>query len=418
VAPEVEPRSQITGDRTTRARDVAGLFLVYASIYIPLAAVAVIYLPTRVAELAPADKVGMLALVTTASSLLVMVGQPVIGALSDRTSGRLGRRVPWMLAGAFAALVLVPLLGVAGGVLMLAIVWAACELALNTVQAPTSAAAVDRIPPRRRGLVAGAIGAGFLVGSAVGASVIGPLMLTTGVALWIAALTPVAGVVVFMIATPDAPSGRMPRLVRGWRVRLAGALVDPRRNPDFAWTLLSRMLVTLAHASLVTFLLYIAQDHLGLSPVQAAALAGLVVIVILAASFPTLILGGWLSDRTERRRAVVVAAALLMAASLLIPLFSPTVPAILVFAGVFGLGYGAYNAASKALGTLVLSDETRSAGKELGVLNIASTLPQVMAPGVAWLVVTLTGGYTALFALGLVLVMLGGLAILRVRSVR
>src|SRR5690606_14919228 len=122
-----------------------------------------------------------------------------------------------------------PLLGVAGGVLMLAIVWAACELALNTVQAPTSAAAVDRIPPRRRGLVAGAIGAGFLVGSAVGASVIGPLMLTTGVALWIAALTPVAGVVIFMIATPDAPSGRMPRLVRGWRVRLAGALVDPRR---------------------------------------------------------------------------------------------------------------------------------------------------------------------------------------------
>lgn len=390
----------------------------YATIYVPLGGITVIYLPTRVAELAPADKVGMLALATTVSSLLVMCAQPIVGALSDRTASRLGRRAPWMLIGALGAAAVVPLLGVATSIVMLAIVWAVCELCLNVVQAPASAVSVDRVPPARRGLVAGAIGAGFLVGSAVGASLIGPQMLTTGAAVWIAGLAPLAGVLVFVITSPDEPSTPAPRLVRGWRTRLGDALADARQNPDFAWTLASRMLVTLAQASLVTYLLYIAQDHLRLSAAAATALAGLVVVVILVASFPMLFLGGWVSDRTGRRRAVVVVAALVMAAALMIPVFSPTVPAILVFAGVFGLGYGAYSAASKALATLVLSDEDRHAGKDLGVLNIASTLPQVVAPGVAWLVVTATGGYTALFGLSLVLVALGGVAIVRVRSVR
>src|SRR5690606_9146768 len=150
-------------------RLAGGLFFVYTAIYIPLSAISVIYLPSRVAQFTPDDKVGALALVTTVSSLVVMAGQPVVGALSDRGVGRFGRRVPWMLVGALCALVAIPALGAVQGILALGVVWVLCELSLNAIQAPAAAVMVDRVPERRRGIVSGVTGAGFLTGSAIGA---------------------------------------------------------------------------------------------------------------------------------------------------------------------------------------------------------------------------------------------------------
>jgi MFS family permease len=107
-----------------------------------------------------------------------------------------------------------------------------------------------------------------------------------------------------------------------------------------------------------------------------------------------------------------------MAAALLIPMLAPGPTAMLVFAGVFGVAYGAYSSSAKALNTLVLPGADARAGRDLGILNIAATLPQVLAPGLAWLVVTVTHEYGALFMVSLVLAALGAVAVLRVRSVR
>ncbi|QNO37519.1 MFS transporter [Protaetiibacter sp. SSC-01] len=415
----VEPITQAS--RTARLAPgavPAGLFLVYAAVFVGLAAVSVVYLPRRVAELAPDDKLGLLALVTTASSLVVMLAQPIIGMLSDRTRGSLGRRLPWMIAGAVSAGVLLPSMGLAGGAIAIGLLWVGVELSLNVVLAPAAAATVDLVPERRRGLVAGVTGAGFLAGSALGASVVGGMMLSTALGLWTAAVLPLLGVAAFAVLTrartPAPPSAARARVRAGF----ATAVRELSARPDFAWAFLSRALVTLAHSVLVTYLLYIAEDHLGLAADEADAFAGLLVAVILAASLPTLLLGGILSDRTGRRRGVVAATTLAMAASLIIPLTLRDASAMLVFAAVFGLAYGAYTSSAKALNTLVLSDGERRAGRDLGVLNIAAILPQVVAPGVAWLVVSATGGYGALFAVSLVLAALGAVAILRVRSVR
>lgn len=410
--------SMLESSKTASVRLFGGLFLVYATIYVALSAVSVIYLPTRVAEFAPDDKVAVLAIVSTAASLVVMVGQPIIGALSDRTSGRLGRRAPWMLAGALAAAVLIPVLGMVEGVVAVAVVWALCELSLNTIQAPASAVTVDRVPVRRRGLVSGVTGAGFLVGSAIGSVVMGSVLFGSDAGVWAICAVPLVGVLVFVLLNPERRAAA-PRLAApGWRARLAGFVVNPRVHPDFWWTFVSRGLMTLAQSILVTYLLYIAQDYLGLPADRAAALAGLVVVVLLGASLPSLFIGGIVSDRTGRRKVVLVVASLIMAASLLIPLLAPSVPSMLVFAAVFGLGFGAFSSVGKALSTLVLTDADRHAGKDLGILNIAATLPQVLAPGVAWAIVAATGGYAGLFAASLVLSLLAGGAILFVRSVR
>ena len=89
---------------------------------------------------------------------------------------------------------------------------------------------------------------------------------------------------------------------------------------------------------------------------------------------------------------------------------------MLVFALVSGVGFGMFQAVDTALISQVLPAEADFA-KDIGVVNIAATLPQVLAPGVAGAIVA-SLGYTPLFPVGIALVLLGGLAVVPIRSVR
>jgi predicted MFS family arabinose efflux permease len=56
-------------------------------------------------------------------------------------------------------------------------------------------------------------------------------------------------------------------------------------------------------------------------------------------------------------------------------------------------------------------------GRDLGVINIANSLPHVLAPAIAAVLVTHLGGYRALFAFASVLTLLGAVLVQRIRSV-
>jgi hypothetical protein len=59
-----------------------------------------------------------------------------------------------------------------------------------------------------------------------------------------------------------------------------------------------------------------------------------------------------------------------------------------------------------------------SFAKDLGVVNIAATLPQVLAPAVAGFVILTFGGYIALFPIGIVLSVLGAVAVFFIKAVK
>ncbi|MGO1346620.1 MAG: MFS transporter, partial [Bifidobacterium psychraerophilum] len=56
-------------------------------------------IPSQVNAIAPGNKVYGLALVTGIAGVVGIITNPLIGHLSDITSTRLGRRIPWLLAG-------------------------------------------------------------------------------------------------------------------------------------------------------------------------------------------------------------------------------------------------------------------------------------------------------------------------------
>jgi MFS family permease len=89
----------------------------------------------------------------------------------------------------------------------------------------------------------------------------------------------------------------------------------------------------------------------------------------------------------------------------------------IVAAGLLGIGYGAFLSVDQALATQVLPNAL-TRGKDLGIMNIATTVPQALGPLLgAWLVAVVVG-FTGLFLIAAIASVLGALAVLPVKGVR
>jgi MFS family permease len=193
--------------------------------------------------------------------------------------------------------------------------------------------------------------------------------------------------------------------------------VNPRKSPDFAWAFLSRFLLVLAYAFLVTFQAYYLLEKIGSAEdevPQQIFLATLVQSVVVVAASLT---GGRLSDRTGRRKIFVLTASVVYGLALFVVASASTFSGFLVGMAIGGLGFGMYVAVDLALVADVLPN--RDNAKDLGVFNIASALPFSIAPAIAPAILAIgDGDYGVLYAVGGVCAILGAAAILPVRRVR
>ncbi|MEO6944740.1 MAG: MFS transporter, partial [Lacisediminihabitans sp.] len=136
------------------------------------------------------------------------------------------------------------------------------------------------------------------------------------------------------------------------------------------------------------------------------------VFVILASLFL-----GRLSDKLGRRKVFVFVASALQAIAALLLALVPNLGVAMVAAGLLGLGYGCFLSVDQALATEVLPD-ARTRGKDLGIMNIATAVPQAIAPLLGAFIVAALVGFQGLFLLAAAATLLGALAILPIRSVR
>ena len=155
----------------------------------------------------------------------------------------------------------------------------------------------------------------------------------------------------------------------------------PRRDPDFSWVVLTRMLVMMGVYMVQNFLQYYMQDVAGSkNPTGDTTL--FIVILTVTALIASLI-AGRASDRYGRKRMVYVSGAFMAvvgAAFVLAPYLVPghVLTLALGAAAIFGLGYGAYVSVDWALVADVLPREETYA-RDMGVWNIGLTIPQVLA---------------------------------------
>ncbi|MFI5803339.1 MFS transporter [Streptomyces sp. NPDC051561] len=373
-----------------------------------------ILLALQAAELAPGTgmpKESVLAWVTGIGAAVSMLCNPVFGALSDRTASRFGRRTPWIAGGVVSGAAALVLLSFAPGIVTMTLGWCLVQVTLNAAFAAITASVPDRVPHRRRGVVGGWLGAAQILGVVVGT---GLATLGGGVVAGYAACAVfcVAGALPFVLRFKDPAGVRQPPFV--WGPFLRSFWLSPRTYPDLGWAWLTRFLINLGNSIALLYLLYYLRDRLhhedpGTGVLILTAVNGVTLLATVVVS------GAW-SDRVGRRKPFVLWAGVLMAAASGLLALWQTWPGALVAAALLGIGFGVFTSVDFALMTDVLP-KAADRGKDLGVINVANSLPQVAAPALAAPIVTHGGGYGVLYGVAAGVGLVGAVLVRRIKGV-
>ncbi|MET8351770.1 MULTISPECIES: MFS transporter [unclassified Micromonospora] len=378
-----------------------------------------VLLPQQIEQIAPGDKENMLAVVTGLGALAAVLANPLAGALSDRTCLRIfgrefGRRHVWTAGGALLGAAALVLLAQQRTILGVALGWVAAQVCFNAMLASLTAAIPDRVPVVQRGGVSGWVGIPQALGLVLGAVLVTALVTGNGAGYLAIAVAILLLSLPFALFTPDDPLPRAHRPVLRTRALLASMWIDPRRHPDFAWAWITRFLVQLGNALGTLYLLYFLTDGVRHPDPE----GGLLVLILLytLGMMLTAVVAGRLSDRSGRRKIYVITSGLIMAVAALLLAVAPVWPMAIVAALLLGAGYGVYLSVDAALITQVLPRATDRA-KDLGVINIANSAPQVLGPALSAPLVVYLGGYPTLYAVTAAVTLVGSALVVKIRSV-
>jgi MFS family permease len=393
--------------------------LAYMSTSLLFVAPLLVTLPLKVNSLVGIKQApNSLALVAGIGALLAMVGNPLFGKMSDRTTSRWGMRRPWMVTGLAGGCIGILVIALAPSILVVLAGWCIAQLCFNALLAAMVAVLPDQVPSVQRGLVSGVLGVCLSV-----ASVCAPFLvkLFTGslLAMFLAPCA-IGGffILLFAITLHDRRLATMGKPAWSLREFASTFYVSPRQNPDFAWAFGSRFMFVMAYAFLASYQAYYLLDKIGSAQADVPQQIFLGTLVQSAVIIAASVIGGRLSDRTGRRKIFVLTASIVYGLALFVIASASGFNGFLVGMAIAGLGFGVYVAVDLALVVDVLHDNGNVA-KDLGVFNIAGALPFSIAPAIAPVILALGGGsYGVLYAVAGLCAITGAFAVLPVKRVR
>lgn len=412
-----------TGQPFTKAqvaRFSAGFVAMGLMWTVGLSIVASVLLPQRLVDIGSSSPEAVLGTINAITAVTSLVSNLLFGNLSDRTRWRFGRRGPFVLLGALIAGASYFLVGVLGTPLGITIVYSLSMVGLNMMLAPAIAVLADRVPLKLRGTMSSfyAVGvtAGFPMGALVGSRFISTPM--PGFVL-AGALGALAGIAAFAIWPRERPAKELPAADAGTLKDLVVSFRPPNPGtaPDFYKAFVGRMLMLVSYQMIFAYQLYIVQNYIGQSKEESAATIAAMSIVALVVSLVGAAVGGPVSDLTGRRKTPVIGASVLFAIGIAMPWVLPTTTGMLLFAGIAGLGYALYTSVDQALNVDVLPNP-ENAGKDLAILNLATTLGQMVGPLITSAIVVATGSYQFIFPISIAAALLGGVSIWLIKSVK
>lgn len=375
-----------------------------------------VLLPNQLTLLDADNKVSNLALVSSISILAAVIVQPLVGALSDRTRSRWGRRSPWMLVGGLLMAVALTGIGQLQSVSLILLLACMVQVGLAMVGAPLAAILADRYEVDRRGIASAFIGLGLNCGYAAGVVVAGVLAFNIPLAYATFGAGVALIVIAFLVVARDRSNTNMALEQFSFRTFLLSFWINPVKHPNFAWAFVARFLFILAFFILQSYLFFIMTDYLGLSLTEANSLIGVTGVLSIV---PAIIAGyttGWLSDKLGRRKVFLYIACMFTVAGYVVLIASPTVPALFIVTALVGIAFGMYLASDAVIMTQVLPNLEGSAAKDLGILNLATLIGQSTAALVAAFAINMLGGYVSLFFVAIGIAIVGALAVIPIRG--
>ena len=401
-------------------------------------------LPTIVLQMVgPASKGTALSVLEGIGTVMAIVWQPMMGAVSDRTRSRFGRRRPFIFGGTVADVVFLAGLALSGSYWLLVVFYFLLQTSSNTAQGPYQGLQPDVVPEDQRGTASGYYGLSNLVGVLTGTVVAGIILDAAGppAAFASIALLLVTTMLLTVLLVPDRVEPSQEGFQSAGEV-VRATFLTPLRYPAFMWLMGSRLLILMGIVGIQSFALFFFSDAFfhgdsHATTTATTAVVGLVVGLAILVTWPA----ARLSDRIGRRPLIVIGGLVAAAGTLilffggfrwmpdalLVPLASllglPEIVAQTLVAGMLvGAGLGAFLSVDWAFITDVIPPD--QAGLFFGFSNIATAGAGVIARFIAGFLLDrfnagphllhLPGGYPVIFGVFVVWLLLGTLLILKV----
>jgi len=359
-----------------------------------------------------------LGLVTGLGAFAALVVNPLAGHYSDRWVSADNRWVT-VLIGLVTGGVAHFILGYQHSIVDIAIWWTLCQATINIAYSPMSAIVVDHVDRRSWGLVWGLISVAQALGLIIGLAAVvlvfpsvtaGMTAISVG---YVVCLIPLVLVLYRLPRVSYAPRGAGAAPASGDVARPPGIRSLLSMGQGFGLVWLGKFLITLAETIALLYLYYYLQDVVHYrNPGQGQLI--LVLIATLAVIVATVAVGR-VADLSGGYRRYAVLSSVVMAATGFTLAGFANWALVIVCAFTLGIGYGAFQSVSQALSMVVLPSRA-NAGRDLGIINIASAVPQVIGAPIAGLVVAGAGGYRGLFVFAGLLAVVAAAVFTRVPS--
>jgi MFS family permease len=424
---ETASLSTVTPSKTPRG--YVGTFALSAfGIYVAVLAPVYGGLSVKIQDLVGLDQApALLGILTGLGAVFSSIVQPIAGRLSDRSTSRFGRRRPFILFGVLGTTVALIAAGLSPNYISLLISWCFVQLFINIALAAHHTTLADQVPEPKRGGVSGIIGAATPSAILGGAAMLA-LMPTTFLRFAVPAIFGLVTVVIFVIVLKDQVRLNKPETPLNLRQIFGSYWFNPRKNPDFGWAWLSKAFILLAFGGVSTYLTLFLATSYGMSTDEQLQFNVIAQVVSIGTLIVFSILGGFLSDKVGRRKPFVFVAGLVLGLGTVMIALSPLfggfgLGALLISQAVIGAGAGMFFAVDQALCISLLPNPDEMA-KDLGILNLAGTLPGAIAPFLAGVVVIplgnalFGGGYTLWFCIAGAFGVLGAFLVLLIKGAK
>ena len=396
-----------------------GLFGTYVAFVTPIA----ISLAIQVSVLAPNNQEYLGILLGVGSLAGLLVG-PLGGQLSDRTRSRFGRRKPWLIGGIVVGLIGLTVMASATSIMLLGVGWAIAQIGLSQTTNIFSTIQADKLPESQRGKVGAITGFATMVAPVFGA-ILGGMVSTQPFLLFLLpGAVALVFVLIFFFAYRDADSRQLTfddPLSVGTVLRKY--VYNPRKYPDFSWNWLGRFLFFFGLTLNTSFTAFFFAQKLGIAVVDIGGTVATVGGIGILGTIGGVFFGGFLSDRLRRRKAFVLGSGILFGIGAIVMVAGTDFTVLLIGSFLCNIAIGVFSAVDQALFLDVLPERETEAGRFINITQFATSIPQALAPLVASAILAIgavgaTRDYSVLYITAAICTIVGGIVVLKVKSVR
>lgn len=384
-----------------------------------------VLLPQHIKDVGIANPTAAYGVITSVTSLVSLFVGYIWGTLSDKTKSRFGKRTPWIFCGSFVAGIGLYSLGIFESTTSLTFAYIFNTLGQNAIQTPMYAFLADRAPKNVRGTLSAGFGAtavGAPVGQFISSYFLGQSYQSVGFIVG-GILIAASGLIVLLITPREKSSKNSVSAENESILGVISTILPPSMKGahDFYKACAGRFLVMTSYTMIFQYLLYILENHLGLSTLAAARAMNKLSLFTLVVSLIGLAFSGPLSDRLKARKIPVAFGGLFMILGAVSMLMFKSVNGVIGYVVLAGLGYGIYLAVDMALNIDVIPEAaklSKTTGKYVGFGNLTNTAGQMIAPAATSMIVTATGSYSIVFTGSIATTIIGILFILWIKHVK